>query len=157
MVLLTYFYVFLRTVTYLYVLSAYFYVLLLVRALVLRTFTYFLRTFSCVYTKDLLCIHKRISCVYTRDLLCMHNTLVHALGQGTQGPGPKKGAARAWDRPKRPFWALAPGFPGPEHAQECCACTRDLLCTHKRFFCVYTRDLFYVDYAKNNRSSRRKM
>ena len=35
------------------------------------------------------CIHKRISCVYTRDLLCMHNTLVHALGQGAQGPGPK--------------------------------------------------------------------
>ena len=28
----------------------------------------------------LLPIHKRISCVYTRDLLCLHNTLVHALG-----------------------------------------------------------------------------
>ena len=27
----------------------------------------------------------------------MHNTLVHALGQGTQGPGPKKSAAYlAW-------------------------------------------------------------
>ena len=124
----------------------------------------------------LLCIHKRISCVYTRDLLCMHNTLVHALGQGPQGPGtqrgswagprpwtaasfcvytrdflcmnimikvmikvmPKKGA---WAGPRpgpRPFWALAPGFPGPEHAQECCACTRDLLCIHKRFFCADT-------------------
>ena len=34
---------------------------------------------------------------YTRDLLCMHNTLVHALGQGTQGPGPKKGA---WAGPR---------------------------------------------------------
>ena len=89
----------------------------------------------------LLCIHKRISCVYTRDLLCMHNTLVHALGQGTQGPGPKQGAAWTWDRPKRPFWALAPGFPGPEHAQECCACTRELLCAHKRIFCACTRDL----------------
>ena len=63
----------------------------------------------------LLCIHKRISCGYTRDLLCMHNTLVHALGQGTQGPG---------------------------HAQECCACTRDLLCIRKRFFCVYTINVF---------------
>ena len=41
-------------------------------------------------TRDLLCIHKRISCVYTRDLLCMHNTLVHALGQGAQGPGTQK-------------------------------------------------------------------
>ena len=40
----------------------------------------------------LLRVDKRISCVYTRDLLCMHNTLVHALGQGPQGPGPKKGA-----------------------------------------------------------------
>ena len=38
----------------------------------------------------LLCIHKRISCVYTRDLLCMRNTLVHALGQGPQGPGTQK-------------------------------------------------------------------
>ena len=37
-----------------------------------------------------MCIHKRISCVYTRDLLCMHNTLVHALGQGPQGPGTQK-------------------------------------------------------------------
>ena len=35
----------------------------------------------------LLRVRKRISCVYTRDLLCMHNTLVHALGQGPQGPG----------------------------------------------------------------------
>ena len=38
----------------------------------------------------LLRVHKRISCVYTRDLLCMHNTLVHALGQGPQGPGTQK-------------------------------------------------------------------
>ena len=44
----------------------------------------------------LLCIHKRISCVYTRDLLCMHNTLVHALGQGPQGPGTQK---RRWAGP----------------------------------------------------------
>ena len=38
----------------------------------------------------LLRVHKRISCVYTRDLLCMHNTLVHTLGQGPQGPGTQK-------------------------------------------------------------------
>ena len=94
-------------------------------------------------TRNLLCIHKRISCVYTRDLLCMHNTLVHALGQGTQGPGPKKGA---WAGPRpgpRPFWALAPGFPGPEPAQECCACARHLLCIHKRFF-LCTQEIFCV-------------
>ena len=58
----------------------------------------------------LLCIHKRISCVYTRDLLCIHNTLVHALGQGPQGPGTQRGS-----------------WPGPSvHAQEIsCAYTRD--------------------------------
>ena len=89
--------------------------------------------------KHLLCIHKRISCVYTRDLLCMH-TLVHALGQGPQGPGTQK---RRWAGPRPCFFgSLAPGVPGPEHAQECCACTRDLLCIHKRFFCVYTINVF---------------
>ena len=95
---------------------------------------------------QLLCIHKRISCVYTRDLFCMHNTPVHALGQGTQGPWPNKGA---WAGPRpgpRHFWALAPGFPGPEHAQECCACTRDLLCIHKRFFGVYTRNFLCMNH-----------
>ena len=59
----------------------------------------------------LLCIHKRISCVYTRDLLCMHNTLVHALGQGTQGPGLQKdrqlGRSQALDCCL--FGSLAPG------------------------------------------------
>ena len=50
--------------------------------------------------------------IHARDLLCMHNSLVHALGQGTQGPGPKKGAGWALDRPKRPFSALAPGCEG---------------------------------------------
>ena len=75
----------------------------------------------------------------------MHDTLVHALSQGTQGPGTKPGAGdQAWD-PKRPLgrskaldrclfgsqaWSLAPGFPGSVHAQECCACTR-VLCMHK--------------------------
>ena len=78
----------------------------------------------------------------------MHNTLVHALGQRT--PGPKKGTARAWDRPRRPFWVLAPGFPGPEHAQECCACTRDLLCMHKRFLCVYTRDFLCMNHDQGH-------
>ena len=60
--------------------------------------------------------------VYTqKNLLCIHK---RSLG--------------ARDRPSAFFWSLAPGVPGPEHAQECCACTRDLLCIHKRFFCVYT-------------------
>ena len=49
----------------------------------------------------LLHVHKRVSCVYTGDLLCMHNTLVHALGQGTQGPGIQKGS---WAGP-RPWTA----------------------------------------------------
>ena len=71
----------------------------------------------------------------------MHNTLVHAVGQGTKWPGPKKEGSLGLGPPKHDFWALAPGFPGPEHAQECCACTRDLvytqeilLCTHKTSF-----------------------
>jgi len=42
------------------------------------TFKYILRTFSCLYTKDVLCVHERISCVYTRDLLCMHKSVVQA-------------------------------------------------------------------------------
>ena len=88
----------------------------------------------------LLCIHKRIFCVYTRDLLCMHQHSCACSGPGTPGARhPKKARSRAWDRPSAFFGSLAPGVPGPEHAQECCACTRDLLCIHKRFFCVYTR------------------
>ena len=75
---------------------------------------------------DLLCRHKRISCVYTRDLLCMHNTLVHALGQGTQGPGPKKGAWAVLGPGRAFFGSLAPAR---------------VLCMHKRSR-VYTRDSF---------------
>ena len=78
---------------------------------------------------SLLCIHKRISCVCTRDLLCMHNTLAGARD-------PKKARSRARDQPSAFFGSLARGVPGPQHAQECCACTGDLLCIHKRFFCV---------------------
>ena len=85
-------------------------------------------------------VHAQDSCACT-TLLCMHNTLVHALGQGTQGPGTKPGArdqawdaksagSRAWDPPSALFGSLAPGLSGPEHAQECCACTR-VLCKHK--------------------------
>ena len=47
------------------------------------------------------------------------------------------------DRPSCLCGFLAPGFRGPEHAQECCACTRDLLCIHKRFF--YTQEISGVD------------
>ena len=77
----------------------------------------------------LLCIHKRISCVYTRDLLCMHNTLVHALGQGTQGPGPKKGA---WAGPR----------PGPAlvYTQEI------LLCIHNKSILILSYDIIIVFY-----------
>ena len=74
-----------------------------------------------------MCIHKRISSVYTRDLLCIHNTLAHALGQGTQ----------ALDRCL--FGSLAPGVPGPEHAQECCACTRDLVYTQEILLCIHNK------------------
>ena len=81
-----------------------------------------------VYTqKNLLCIHKR--------------SLVHAQHScACSGPGnpgdkdPKRPRSRAWDRPSCLF--------GAEHAQECCACTRDLLCIHKRFCCVYTIGVF---------------
>ena len=76
-----YFYVVVRTFTY-------FYVLLRVRAfgftyfyILLRAFTYVLRTFSCVCTKDLLCIHKRISCT---TLLCM------LWAREPRGQGPKR-------------------------------------------------------------------
>ena len=111
---------------------------------------------ACVYTRDLLCLHKRFCCVYRRALLCIHKrslvntqknllcihkrSLVHAQhscacsGPGTPGArDPKKalGRSRALDRAF--FGSLAPGVPGPKHAQECCACTRDLLCIHKRF------------------------
>ena len=45
-------------------------------------------------------VHAQDSCACT-TLLCMHYTLVHALGQGTQGPGTKPVARdQAWD-PKR--------------------------------------------------------
>ena len=88
-------------------------------------YVYYIDTFIVYTQKNLLCIHKR--------------SLVHAQhscacsGPGTPGArDPKKalGRSQAWPRG---FWALVPGFPGQEHAQECRACTRDLLCTHKRF------------------------
>ena len=47
-----------------------------------------------IHAQEISCVYTEESLVYIRDLLCMHNTLVHALGQGTQGPGPKKGAAQ---------------------------------------------------------------
>ena len=57
---------------------------------------------SCVYTENLLCLHK--SCVYKRDSCA----ITRFLCIGSQP------------------WSLAP----PVHAQECCACTR-VLCMHK--------------------------
>ena len=83
----------------------------------------------------LLRVHKRISCVYTRDLLCMHNTLVHALGQGPQGPGTQKrrwAGPRPWTAPflgPWPLWSLAQSMhKSVVHAQE--------------ISCVYIRDSF---------------
>ena len=91
-------------------------------------------------TGNPLCIHKRISCVYTRDLLCMHNTLVHALGQGTQGPGTQKGSGPGPGTGPAAFlgpWSLGSLAQSMHksvvHAQE-------ISCIHRRFFCVYTRD-----------------
>ena len=101
----------------------YFYVLVRTLYVLLRLFAYLL-----------LCIHKR-SFVYTqKNLLCIHKrSLVHAHH------------SCAVDRAL--FGSLAPGFRGPEHAQEIsCACTRDslvytqenLLCIHKRMVrCMY--------------------
>ena len=82
-------------------------------------------------------VYAHDSCACTA-LLCMHNTLVHALGQGTQGRGTKPGARdQAWDPKRARVQGLGPAqrpfsVPGlvPVHAQECCACTR-VLCMHK--------------------------
>ena len=84
------------------------------------------------YTQEISCVYTKESLVYARDLLCMHNTLVHALGQGTQGPGLTKGADQAWDRPKRLFWPL--GF----LAQ---SMHKSVVHAHE-ISCVYTRDSF---------------
>ena len=82
--------------------------------------------------------------VYTQEISCACTTLLCMLwARDPRGQGPKKGAVQGPGPAQR---SLAPGpwplVPGPEHAQECCACTRDLLCIHKRFFCVYTINAF---------------
>ena len=91
----------------------------------------YINTFIVYTQKNLLCVHKR--------------SLVHAQhscacsGPGTPGArDPRNAQSRARDRPSAFFGSLAPGVTCKEHAQECCACTRDLLCIHKRFLCVYT-------------------
>ena len=94
---------------------------------------YVLKKLYCVYTRSLLCIHKRISCVCTRDLLCMHNTLVHALGQGTQGPGTQKGS---WAGP-RP-WTAA--FLGPWPLGSLAQSMHKSVVHAQEISCVYTRD-----------------
>ena len=106
---------------------------------------------------SILCIHKGISCVYTRDLLCMHNFLVHTQKNSLvytheiscvytrdllcQGPKRAPGRSQALDRARSLVYTQENSF---VYAHECCACTRDLLCIHKRFFCVYTRDIEQV-------------
>ena len=90
----------------------------------------------------LLCIHKRISCMHKRSLVhAQHSCACSGPGSpGARDPKKALGRSRALDRAF--VGSQAPGVPGPEHAQECCACTRDLLCIHKRFFCVYTINVF---------------
>ena len=85
------------------------------------------------------------SCACTR-FSCMHNTLVHTQHScacsGPDNPGardPKRARSRAWDRPSALFGSLAPGFPGPEHARECCACTRFLVYTQEIPLCIHKR------------------
>ena len=82
----------------------------------------------------LLCIHKRVSGECTRDL-CM------LWAREPRGQGPKKAAGPVPGPGPLHFLVPGPWFPGPGHAQECCACTRDLMCIHKRFLCVYTREI----------------
>ena len=95
----------------------------------------YINTFIDYTQKNLLCIHKRSPVHAQHSCACS--------GPGTPGArDPKKARSRARDWPSAFFGSLAPGVPGPEHGQECCACTRDLLCIHKRFFCVYTIDVF---------------
>ena len=73
-------------------------------------------------------VHAQESCACT-TLLGMHNTLVRALGQGTQGPGTKPGARdQAWD-PKRQLGRSQALDRRVVHAQESCACTR-ILCMY---------------------------
>ena len=88
----------------------------------------------------------------------MHNTLVHALGQGTQGPGTQRGS---WAGP-RPWTAASlgpwpPRFPGPEHAQERCARTRDLLIslvyTQEILLCIHNRCILILSYHIDVRST----
>ena len=75
-----------------------------------------------MYTrKNLLCIHRR-SLVHAQHS-CACTTFLWPGTQKWRGPGPGTGPAP---------------FLGPWRLQECCACTRDLLCIHKRFFRVYT-------------------
>ena len=75
----------------------------------------------------LLRVHKRISCVYTRDLLCMHNILVHAL----RWAGP-----RPWTAPLLGPWPLGSLAQSMHksvvHAQ-------DISCVYTRDSFVYTQ------------------
>ena len=87
----------------------------------------------------LLCIHKRISCVYTRDLLCMHNTLVHALGQGPQGPGTQK---RRWAGPgpwTAPFLGSWPMGSLAQSMHKSVVHAQEISCVYARDSFVYTQ------------------
>ena len=53
----------------------------------------------------------------------------------------------ARDRPSAIFGSLAPGVPGPEHAQECCACTRDLFVyTQEILLCIHNKCILILSY-----------
>ena len=73
----------------------------------------------------------------------MHNTLVHALGQGTQGPEPKKGA---WAGPRagpRPFWVPCVYTEGSLVYTQEISCARDAK-RARPFWVPDTRDLVYT-------------
>ena len=83
------------------------------------------------------CVYSNESLVYTQEIFCACTTLLCMLwARNPRGQRPKEAAVQGLGG------SLAPGVPGPEHAQECCACTRDFLCIHKRFFSVYTMNVF---------------
>ena len=55
-------------------------------------------------------VHAQDSCACI-TLLCMRNTLVHALGQGAQGPGTKPGTQKERSPGLGPAQRSGPGLP----------------------------------------------
>ena len=108
------------------------------------SYAFLIRLFHTPFaTQEISCVYTKESLVYTRDLLCMHNSLVHVLGQGPQGPGtqrgsgPGPGTGPAASSGPWPLGSLAQSM--HKSVVQHSACTGDLLCIHKRYFCAYTR------------------